>query len=98
MLGNLSNRTGVGDFPAGLRAPAARLGTFPHGFHGREFSALGGTGVAEIHADGAKLIFKPRVSRQQSHANTAYRGALVAETDAFRHRGRIVCEALFYAR
>jgi hypothetical protein len=98
MLGNLSNRTGVGDFPAGLRAPAARFGTFPHGFHGREFSALGGTGVAEIHADGAKLIFKPRVSREQSHAHATYRRALVTEPNAVCHFGRIVCEALLDAR
>jgi hypothetical protein len=98
LLRSLSNRAGLGDLPAGLRAAAARLGTFAHGFHVGIFAALGGTGFADVSAHGAKLIFKPRVSREQSHAHATYRRALVAEADAFRHRGRIVCEALFYAR
>ena len=97
LLRDLSNRAGLGDLPAGLRAAAARLGTIAHGFHVGIFAALGGTGFADIRADSAKLIFKPRVSRQQGHARAAYRSALVTKPNAVRHLGWIVCEALFDA-
>src|ERR1700756_56194 len=82
LLRNLSNRTRLGDLPARLRAAAARLGTSTHGVHGCVFSALGGTGIADIRADGTKLILKPRVPREQSHAYVTYRRALGTETDA----------------
>ena len=98
LLRDLSNRAGLGDLPAALRTAAARLGTIAHGFHVGILAALGGTGFADVRADGAKLIFKPRVSRQQGHARAAYRHALVTKPDAFRHLGRIACEALFNAR
>jgi hypothetical protein len=88
---------GLGDLPAGLRAAAAGLGTFAHGFHVGIFAALCRTSFANIGADGAKLIFEPGVPREESHAHAAYRRALMTEPDAFRHLGRIVCEALFGA-
>src|SRR5262249_40830570 len=84
-LRSLSNRTGFRDFPTCLRASAARLGASAHGFYRCVFSALGGTGIADIRTDSAELKTKARLSREQSHAHAAYRRALVTETDALRH-------------
>ena len=90
LLCNLSNRGGLGYLSAGLRATAARFSTFAHGFHVGVFAALSGTGFANVRADGAKLISKSRVPRQQSHARAAHWRALMTKPDAFRHLGRIV--------
>ncbi len=97
LLRSLSNRTGLGNFPAGLSTATACLGTFPHRFHIVVLLALGRAGVTDVGTDAAKLICKPRISRQQNDACIAYWRALVTKADAFRHRGRVMCEALINA-
>src|SRR5689334_17009668 len=73
LLRSLSNKTGLGDLPAGLRAAAASLGASAHDLHIRIFATLGGTGFADVSANVTKLIFKPRVCCEQSHAHATYR-------------------------
>src|SRR6266853_1855771 len=94
VLRSLSNGTRLGNLPARLSTATARFGTFPHSFDIVVFSALVCTGITDVRADAAKLMRKPRISRQQGCANPTYWRALVAKADGSCHFGRIVCEAL----
>jgi hypothetical protein len=97
-LRSLSNGARIGDLPARPGTAKARFGTFPHSFDVVVFSALGCTSITDIRADAAKLMRKPRIPREQNCAITTYWRALVAKTDGFCHRGRIMCKAFIDTR
>jgi hypothetical protein len=70
LLANLANGTSFADFPASLSAATARFSALPHCFGIVVFFGLGRTGITDIGTEAAKLMSKPRISRQQPESKS----------------------------
>lgn len=73
-------------FPAGLRAPATRLGTFAAVIHvSGVFFALSSAGLADVGAKLANLLGELTTARHEANGRVTDLRAIAVETNALRH-------------